>query len=222
MNCHYKNSSRDCWVSDCDVSSFNCSLPFSISGGCRDRMCLSRSRLRTSILSHRRHRYGESPSECRRMCLLRLLGSPNAREQILHRSGFCPVCVRRWIVSPYFREYCFPQNEHRVANVRPFPLSFVISGGRGFVVNGRDYVIFGRGFGKRFFVDFSFLEMIWRDVNVVAWFEDFIFHFYVSIIVTWLPKVHLILSAFSQFCILPIRYWLSLHSQHDFQFCIDE
>ena len=43
------------------------------------------------------------------MCLFKLLGSLNGRPQNRHWSGLCPVWVRRWILSPYFRVYSLPQ-----------------------------------------------------------------------------------------------------------------
>lgn len=69
----------------------------------------NRSRRRTNILLHKWHLYNDFSCTCRRMCLFKLLGSPNGRKQYLHLSGLKPVCVRIWIFRPYFREYNFPQ-----------------------------------------------------------------------------------------------------------------
>ncbi|TNN57701.1 hypothetical protein EYF80_032069 [Liparis tanakae] len=55
--------------------------------GCLDFTCLSRSRLRTSTLPQNSHLYGVLPSAWSRMCLFRLLGSPNGRKHTLHLSG---------------------------------------------------------------------------------------------------------------------------------------
>lgn len=75
--------------------------------------CLSKSRLRNRFLWQISHLYWLTVCVCSRICLLRLLGSPNGLRQILQLNGLYPVWVLMWIFKPYLREYNFPQKTHR-------------------------------------------------------------------------------------------------------------